>query len=352
MPFAMQLPNDLPSSFSGYDTYVQYSMYSNIDISWQRDPSTRTFFTVVQPHVVASMMAPQRALQSSTVYPQLCIPPFCCCCSVPLVCVGAYGDVTFNVSTDRRAYAPGEFIRLGVKLESTWSEAAANIIGVTVTLILKYHKWCRGGVTETHTNNLIQEQLSDLTVGTEVFANLRVPSTPPTYLGGIDYSDWYKSVNGYGQRWGTVTRDPVIWGYEVIVAAEMKVPGITCVNKTYTATIPVIIGAIGLAIQPPFTDSAYWEAQELAQAPRAVLHEGASFGAPPLPWQTAGNVQVSLEKLGHLTPVASGPAMSFAHPEEDHNTPASQTSYAPCYFVCPTTDAHVSDVAVVQPILR
>jgi hypothetical protein len=85
IPFSFQLPPDMPSSIARGDEYVAYSIYANIDVAWKQDPSTRAFFTVMQPHPAYRFLYPLSRGVNRDLYPQCCIPPFCCF-SFPLTC--------------------------------------------------------------------------------------------------------------------------------------------------------------------------------------------------------------------------------------------------------------------------
>jgi hypothetical protein len=214
MPFMFQLPPDLPSSFAGNDCRITYSVYANIDIAWKMDPSVRMFFSVVQPHAVATMMNAHVKTSVIDIYPQMCVP-LCCCFSFPLVCLGSYGKLNVRVQTDRYAYAPGDRIECAVALDSTWQEARSKLAYVTFALKMIVIKQAGStkDVAVTCVAPFIKPAINLEGPDQSIKGQIFVPLLPPTYLGGI-------ARNKKG-----VILDPVIWRYELQVHVGMNVPG-------------------------------------------------------------------------------------------------------------------------------
>jgi hypothetical protein len=97
IPFEFSLPADLPSSFVLDDhNYIIYSIYANIDVAWKSDPSTRCFFTVMQPNPACMYMNPVMQQGFSRV---ILTEAMCGCIGAPEI-----GSMTIKAWLDRGAY--------------------------------------------------------------------------------------------------------------------------------------------------------------------------------------------------------------------------------------------------------
>ena len=100
-PFSFDLPLlGIPSSFehdAGDECFVRYSIYSNVDIAWNLDPSARRPITVISggfpsPQFLAPSIRPKSEPQIS----------YKCCCFCP------EGTVILCAMVDRRALSPND----------------------------------------------------------------------------------------------------------------------------------------------------------------------------------------------------------------------------------------------------
>ncbi len=180
LPFQFQLPSDLPSSMvHGYNNYICYSLYANIDVAWKLDITTRMFFTVIQPNAAATMLTPLYNTLYRDIFPQCCIPP-CCCFNIPLTCFAPYGNLTIAAYLDRTAYAPGEIMYLKIKIDSSWAEAKQNITFVYAKLSKTTTLWADGHYR--HDTTVVSNQSNvTKTYALEACA-IQVPSLPPSRL--------------------------------------------------------------------------------------------------------------------------------------------------------------------------
>jgi hypothetical protein len=232
MPFSFKLPPDLPSSFSQKDCYISYSVYSNIDIAWALDPSARRFFSVVQPHAVATMMKQSRRQYTWTIYPQICIPP-CFWLNLPLVCCPSLGGLKLITTTERYGYAPGDTINCSLDFETNWTTFRSRIASVEMRLQMVFDKQANG---HTKTTRITVSKVARPTINlddsmgdaanSKIVGHITVPVLPPSYHGGLACdTNWIKTVNKWGNRWTRVVKDAVIWRYVIEVKIEVRVPG-------------------------------------------------------------------------------------------------------------------------------
>ena len=115
--FQFSLPYLLPSSIVlDENNYIRYSIYSNFDIQFQNNFSTRTIFTVIQPSATALNLRPiNLAPEEFPIYGQCFFCNGCFCCK--------YGNISVSGSTDRGGYAPGEYIKLNLNLtDQIWED--------------------------------------------------------------------------------------------------------------------------------------------------------------------------------------------------------------------------------------
>lgn len=243
IPFQFQLPADLPSSIvRPGDNYIAYSIYSNIDIAWKQDPSTRCFFTVMQPHPASLMMWPMKQDVHPTLYNQ------CCLCS--LDCVGPLGTMHFVVTMDRGSYAPGENIFMNLSLTSDYPEFPSRVRQLTITLVQHVRLWAEG-----HTNHRDYNCTSLRIQPNQTQIIMQVPPISPTYNGGLGQdAGWLGEARRFGGRWAQQRPDPIVWSYSLDVTVSVDLPGLGVGPKDYTLRFPVVISGIGLALlglQPP-----------------------------------------------------------------------------------------------------
>ena len=119
IPFSFQIPwnGDYPSSLEshmGDNCYVRYSIYSNIDISWKLDPSTRHFVTVLNP-----TLAPPNLLVPAVrpIQPDKTMYACCCCCSK--------GAVNMVAMLDRQSASSGDNMFVTANVKNATSESVS-----------------------------------------------------------------------------------------------------------------------------------------------------------------------------------------------------------------------------------
>jgi hypothetical protein len=157
-------------------------------------------------------------------------------------------------------------------------------------------------------------------------------------------------VARYGGRWARRNIDPVVWNYSLQVDVEVSVPGLSCDNLNATMHIPIVIGAMGLNVLPPFTDSAYWEKQEALTAPSGstfnTINRDAAPSAPPantadgepeyapayvVNWRDCPQVVSALPTLATCSTVPyAGEASQVFDAQEDYG--AEKYTYKPTYY--------------------
>jgi hypothetical protein len=344
MPFSFHLPADLPSCFIGRDCRITYSVYSNIDIAWRADPSARTFFSVVQPHAVATMLQPSSSSTSVDIYPQLCCFPCCLWVSCPLICLGSYGNMQVTTTTDRYAYVAGDQIRCALDLQSTWAEASSKVELVTLTLRMVVTKFAEGH-TETYRQTIGAPvtAISDPSKLGKISGNVPVPVLPPTYNGGLAHNkQWADSLSRWGNRWTRVVSDAVIWRYEIETRVRMNVPGLACNKKEYIALTPVFIAAIGLSTLPeverypaPVAVPVQMQMDHLPGQGVTVPLVGGDSNAIPVAadWRAYPSVVNVLHQVNQqYRPQPYGAPVVIKNAEEDDNTNQGSLSYTPMYW--------------------
>jgi hypothetical protein len=131
-PFSFKIPvGNMPSSFEcGMEdySYVRWSLYSNIDISWKLDPSSRRYITVMSADAPPKNLfspAIRAASEPVTIYGCDCCCGCCRCCEK--------GSAQFNAAVDKQCAAPGDVIRVSCEAINNTSEMEANL---TVTLVM------------------------------------------------------------------------------------------------------------------------------------------------------------------------------------------------------------------------
>jgi hypothetical protein len=226
MPFSFQLPPDLPSSFAQSRCRIAYSVYSSIDAA-TADASTRHFFSVVQPHAVATMMKPKKTAKSEKLYHQLCIPPFCWL-SCPIVCLPSIGQLLMAASTDRYAYAAGDRIKCTLQVTSEWAEARSRITSVEMRLQMIICKAADGELDRSTVNigdvchpalHLDDQESGQRDV---INGHILVPVLPPSYSGGLA-----SKMTKWGNRCNETIKDAVTWSYRIDVRVRVRVSGET-----------------------------------------------------------------------------------------------------------------------------
>lgn len=247
IPFSFQLPQDLPSSIVRGDEYIAYSIYANIDIAWKHDPSTRMFFTVMQPNPAYRYLSPVPSSVSRMLYPRCCIPPFCCC-SFSLPCCNSLGTFSLRANTDRGAYAPGENIIMSINISSSYPGAVDRIRSCYVSMNQICKLWAEG-YTQYNTYPVI-DPISFHATQSQII--ISVPPLPPTYEGGLGRNaGWLQEVSRYGGRWARTTQDPITWSYMLILTINMVLPGIDVNGLNFVLKFPIVISGLGLSICPP-----------------------------------------------------------------------------------------------------
>lgn len=246
IPFSFQLPLDLPSTMIyNSNNHITYSVYANIDIAWKVDISHRVFFTVIQPSAAVCHLTPLYRTVEARIHPQCCVFPFCCC-SFPLSCCGAYGHMKLMAYLDRASYAPGELMRLLVKLDAS-SVTCCHTGRMTVCAVLE-RVTTLSAHGHTHTDVSAVSQPHDVHCFNESF-DIEVPSLPPTYLGGLGQDlNWYGQVSRYGGRWAAKHPDPVVWYYRLNVKAQFREPGWAIWKTEKHIHLPVNITSMGLSV--------------------------------------------------------------------------------------------------------
>jgi hypothetical protein len=271
IPFQFQLPSDLPSSIARSNTdYIVYSIYTNIDVSWRQDPSTRAFFTVMQPNPSSFYMNPRQETLTKNIYKQAYLPPFCCF-AMDLDCLSADGILSCIASCDRGAYAPGEEAIINVNFGSTWTEAQNRTQAIHVSL-LQQVKLCAEGHVQYQTYVVSEPLMANPHAKEIIFP---IPSTSPTYRGGMGHDDlmWFRSMAQYGNRWSIARPDPITWEYALMIDIVMSLPttgmavclGSPTVTRKFSVKLPILITALGLALLPPSEQQSIQYQQTLHQ---------------------------------------------------------------------------------------
>ncbi|XP_042871649.1 arrestin domain-containing protein 4-like [Penaeus japonicus] len=95
LPFAFKIPRDVPSSFATTTGNVSYQVKAVADKPWQRDESTKTFFSVKCPYDLnRDPMARSPILREHDKY-------VVCLCAV-------WGPISLTVTAERKGYVAGE----------------------------------------------------------------------------------------------------------------------------------------------------------------------------------------------------------------------------------------------------
>jgi len=218
IPFQFQLPNDLPSSNEVKSrNYVRYSIYSCFDIKWKSDPSTRCFFTVIQPIPNTlpgyTMLPYPSRRESKNVKP--C--PFLCCISI--------GEVSVQFTSSRNGGCGGETIPVHIQGQNTSSKDCS----ISINLLCHYELSTFGGSLHDFFSKefAMTEAPLNLDAGQSInqTVNAVIPCVPPPYMGLKEKMSSWLEANPRGQ-WATAVakhRDPIKWNYTLVV--KVSVPG-------------------------------------------------------------------------------------------------------------------------------
>jgi hypothetical protein len=242
--FAFTLPKDLPSTISHGSSYITYSIYSNIDISWRKDPCTRKFFTVIQPIPAAAHLNPIPINVNDSKYLRVpCIPFVCRSC--PLVCVKT-GDIKFDCTMDASGYAAGETITLQFK------NMTIPITSITsIQLIQKIILYAEGRTTYRE-EYLANDPLSNVKEMNGVYeVRVLVPSIPPTFQ--VPYHDpqsmaYFRTQPGAENRFQYISNDPIRWSYVLRINVAVPDDTCTCYATNIEREVPITICGIGRPI--------------------------------------------------------------------------------------------------------
>lgn len=234
IPFQMKLPEKgLPSSFEcgglgwGEQSYVRYSIVSNIDIAWWGDPSSRQFITVLAGEL------PPISLFNPLLKPAAPATEIYGCDCLCLKCFDK-GSATMNVCIDKSYIAPNErlwmtaFIRNGTE-DACHLRVFLHLYGIVSA----------GGISNRQIDNVHKsyEIYTEQVPGGGVVIwpsdnpkAIMCPMIPPTYQGLPEEkkkSVLFKRV------------DPVIWYYQLEVKLDM--PGMMATDIKWR--VPFVVGA-------------------------------------------------------------------------------------------------------------
>lgn len=341
IPFRFMLPSDLPSSFvARHDgrNFISYCIYANLDVAFKMDPSSRCFFTILQPH--ASICMPYPTMRATSISASR---SFCC------FSLRNLGVVTIGASSDRSCYCPGEtaYIQISVNVPPgsgedivTLSNGAVSLNSNTTCSAQGYSRWFYHSHVTVGVNNAPN--------GSPPVA-IQIPALVPSFSGGGGVSQ-----NIMGGMSSASGRDPVRWDYYFHVTFHLQEPGICAPGKYLHVNIPVVIGSVGLAATAPYT-AQFMSIPVVTTAPPAVpalAYQQAPGNAPgQVSPESAPNVQLSLSPpdwrgigpMGYVLPNAFVNASPVPYDaftlikdeEEDQNTPAENLRLQPVIYTFP-----------------
>lgn len=256
IPFSIKLPSKyLPSSFStwhGDACYVNYSLYSNIDIALWRDPSIRRYITVVSTELPSpTQLAPmlKTNMEPQTIYG-------CDCCG--LTCCEK-GEAFFRAAVDKTYLAPGDTVFVTAFAKNDTEDACA----FTVCLRQEATMQSNGGASRRIS---IEHKLLEDVVqpgGTLDWSTPRmgvIPPVPPNFQSG-------RATTSQGQ----FRRDPLTWWY--LLSVTMDMPGFFTTDIVWN--VPVTVGAFSVHSLKQMDPAKYGGTLEAVQ--------GAGIGENDLP---------------------------------------------------------------------
>ncbi len=227
VPFTLQLPADLPSTFTltngkPSDNYIEYTLSAKIDVGWPSNVTAKTNITVLQGTSSATM--PMRQPLNMRVSDEM--RPRFCCCACP--CLGSVGQIQVEANTDRTGYAPGEKVQLALHIECTPPKAHDRIMNITAQLMMLVTLRAEGEV-EKFSRSCGPLLVRDKNNREDILYT--IPSVPPTYTGGL----------------GKQNIDPIVWSYELVVTVNISVPGFLSVSNMHAGVrLPVVLTGRGL----------------------------------------------------------------------------------------------------------
>jgi len=366
IPFEFKIPNGtLPSSCeaSGFgwgvnEAYVRWSVYSNIDISWRLDPSSRRIITVLcseSPPIemLHPCMRPTEEPENIT---------GCCGCT-------SLGSASLACSVDRRCVAPGDTLY--------FTAHAVNQTELDAVLRVKVRMHSRmkadGGYRSqsgSHEWELYSQAVAKgdtASIPTHAPIQLKIPMVAPSFSGG-DAGHWssgeWKKKNGY---------DPLRWFYTLEVTLDM--PGMMV--KDIVWEVPLFVGAAPKPVlqqlmpqlafnpgQPPMAvviptlakvDEPFFMPTPVVYGnPNANANANANIAPGVVPVQNAtpavGTV-VSVSPLLTAMPVAGGAGQQYVSGgdgrEDTNNFGGAVAAFTPMYAV----PSVVTPLVVVMPEL-
>lgn len=218
--FAFPTREDSPGSAvlnCGDSAYIAYYIKAEIDKKGWRNPSLKYPVTILpsRPVPMLPLLSPSLTEEEDEIKKM----KFCC-----FAC-GKAGLVTIKLQTGRRAYAPGETIRLhGSQVLN------ASTIPVTVQVVLRQHiQLSTTGVHAITTRGCQRFHLAQKEIGPESSLYLDellpvVPAVPPSFFGA--------------QGLSTARREPLIYTYELSLQAKAKS------GHKVKVDVPILVSAL------------------------------------------------------------------------------------------------------------
>ena len=233
VPFSLKLPlKNLPSSMNygwGDSSHVQYSLYSNIDISWKADPSCRRYITVLSSELPSpSLFAPRIRGESEPQTIYVCDP---CCFSGG--CCAPQGTAQFNAVVDKAYLSPGDNFFVALSGVNSTEMECKMIIRLVMHYVLQ------GGSQRKHGTQTFPIYSEDLGPNSSVEWSSSAPKCFTTPLCPPQFS-------GAG-------RDPIKWHYRLEIVMDM--PGMTTTDIVWSQ--PVFVGAFPVGMlhtMPQYAD--------------------------------------------------------------------------------------------------
>jgi hypothetical protein len=211
--YKLVLPRDLPSTIATECGSVVYYIRVTIDgtntnthSNYKNNDSNNTssccadrtgwpataieFFTVMQPHVVASMTRPVCGSTSFPLYRRLQV----CCfdvCDMPFS-TSVVGNLIIDVTTDRSAYAASEYIVATAAVSPKCKLLNTRIVGAVAHLRQRVRHSLDTGITTDAYSGAFTETMLNITLSkafkltkdkNEATVEINVPSVAPTFAG-------------------------------------------------------------------------------------------------------------------------------------------------------------------------